>query len=117
MSSTDTKQQIEQAVSRLQQELPALGELQLVVRLELRGRGDAQVWRVEVPGPKLDKDPAGDARIHITIPRSNFNELASEGRLNNWVDAFERGHIKVSGDQSVVSLLGKVIERRMARTG
>ena len=62
--------------------MPALKQLKLVVRLELRARGgDAPIWRVEVPGPKIDRDPAGDARLDVSVARSHFNELAAEGRL------------------------------------
>jgi hypothetical protein len=32
------------------------------------------------------------------------------------VDAYDRGHIRVSGDASVVKLLGNVIERQLARS-
>ena len=30
--------------------MPALDKLKLVIELELRGRGDIQLFRVEVPG-------------------------------------------------------------------
>jgi hypothetical protein len=115
VSATDTKALIAQAVERLQAEVPALGQLKLVARLELRARGgDAPIWRVEVPGPKISKDPAGDARIDVSVARSHFNELAREGRLRHWAEAYEHGHVKVSGDSAVVKLLGNVIERRLA---
>jgi hypothetical protein len=116
MSSTETKALIARAIERLQEELPALGQLKLVVKLELRARGgDAPIWRVEVPGPKIDRDPAGDARLEVTVSRPQFNELADEGRLRDWADAYDRGHVRVSGDSSVVKLLGNVIERQLAR--
>ena len=115
MSSADTRTLIRQAVERFQDELPALKQLKLVVNLELRARGDVPVWRVEVPGPKIDKEPAGDARIDISVARSHFNELATDGRLKDWVDAYENGHVRVSGDPAVTKLIGSVIQRRMAR--
>jgi hypothetical protein len=115
LSASDTKALIAQAVERLQQEVPALGQLKLVARLELRARGgDAPIWRVEVPGPKISKDPAGDARIDVSVARSHFNELAKDGRLRHWAEAYEHGHVKVSGDSAVIKLLGNVIERRLA---
>ena len=116
MSSGDTKTLIKQAVEHLQDELPALRQLKLVIRLELRARGDVPIWRVEVPGPKIDKDPAGDARIDVSVSRSHFNELAAEGRLKHWVDAYEHGHVRVSGDPAVTKLIGNVIQRQLART-
>ena len=98
MSSGDTKALIKQAVENLQEEVPSLKQLKLVIRLELRARGDVPIWRVEVPGPKIDKEPAGDARVDVSVSRSHFNELAAEGRLKDWVDAYEHGHVRVSGD-------------------
>ena len=115
MSSGDTRTLIEQAIRRLGDELPALRQLKLVLRLELRARGDVPIWRVELPGPKVAKDPAGDARVDISVSRPEFNELASEGTLRDWVDAYERGHVSVSGDQAVVKLVGNVIARQLAR--
>jgi hypothetical protein len=116
VSSTDTKRLITQAVARLQDELPALRKLQIVIRLELRAHGgDAPIWRVELPGPKIDRDPAADARVDVSIARSHFNELAAEGQLQHWVSAYETGAVKVTGDRAVLALLGNVIQRRRAR--
>jgi hypothetical protein len=116
MSASDTKLLIAKAVERFREELPALRTLQLVARLELRARGgDAPIWRVELPGPKVDRDPAGDARIDVSVARPRFNELAEEGRLEDWVRAYERGEVKVTGDRAVVTLLGNVIQRQRAR--
>jgi hypothetical protein len=116
VSATETKALIAQAVERLQQEVPSLAQLKLVVRLELRARGtDVPIWRVEVPGPKIDRDPAGDARVEVSVARSHFNELAQDGRLHHWADAYHRGHVNISGDQAVVKLLGNVFERQLSR--
>jgi hypothetical protein len=115
VSSGDTRALIRQAVERLQEEVPALKQLKLVIRLELRSHGDVPIWRVEVPGPKIDKDPAGDARVDVSVARSHFNELASEGRLKHWVDAYDRGHVRVSGDPAITKLIGAVIQRQQAR--
>jgi hypothetical protein len=117
MASGDTRSLIRQAVERLQEEVPALRQLTLVIRLELRARGtDVPIWRVEVPGPQISRDPAGDARIDVSVARSHFNELAAEGRLRHWADAYERGYVRVSGDAAVTKLLGNVIQRQLART-
>jgi hypothetical protein len=112
----DTRSLIRGAIERLQEEVPALRQLKLVARVELRARGgDVPIWRVEVPGPKIDRDPAGDARIDISMARSHFNELATDGRLRDWVEAYEHGHVRVSGDAAVVKLLGNVIQRQRSR--
>ena len=117
MSAADTKQLIRQAVERLVADVPAIGRLKLVIRLELAARGgDAPIWRVEVPGPKIERDPAGDARLDVTVQRQWFNELAAEGTLRQWARAHEQGHVKVTGDSSVVKLLGSVMERQLVRT-
>ncbi len=117
VSAAETKALIARAVGRLSEELPALRQLKLVAKLELRAHGkDAPIWRVEVPGPKIDRHPAGDARLEISLPRSHFNELAKDGKLKHWVDAYERGHVKVSGEPAVVKLLGNVIARQQARS-
>jgi hypothetical protein len=117
MASTDTRSLIRQAVERLQDEVPALKQLKLVIRLELRARGtDVPIWRVEVPGPEISRDPAGDARIDVSVARSHFNELAADGRLRHWAEAYERGFVRVSGDAAVTKLLGNVIQRQLART-
>ena len=53
-----TPELIETAIERFQAEVPALAKLKLVFELELRGRGDVQMFRVELPGPKITKSVA-----------------------------------------------------------
>ena len=116
MSSADTKGLIGVAIERLTAEVPALGKLKLVLRLELPAHGgDAPIWRVELPGPIIQRDPAGDGRLDVVVQRRHFNKLASEGRLRDWAQAYERGAVKVTGDRAVIELLGNVIERQLTR--
>ena len=116
MSAADTKALIATAVERLLEAVPALGQLKLVIRLQLEAKGaDAPIWRVELPGPKIDRDPAGDARLDVTVQRQHFNRLAEEGTLSEWARAYEKGHVKVSGDPGIVKLLGSVIAKQLAR--
>jgi hypothetical protein len=118
VSSQETKALIAQAIQRLSDEVPSLRQLKLVVKLQLPARGaGAPVWRVELPGPKIDRDPAADARVEVSIPRSHFNELARDGKVRHWVEAYEHGHVKVAGDPGVVKLIGNVIGRQQARAG
>src|SRR6202008_2723249 len=83
-SPSDTKTLIETAVKRFLDEVPALAPLKLVAQLELRGRGDIQHYRVEMPGPKVTKGVAGDAKVTLEVPRSHFNELATKGQVRDW---------------------------------
>jgi hypothetical protein len=115
MSSQDTRSLISQAIERFSAEVPALKQLKLVIRLELRARGGDPMWRVELPGPKISKDPGADARVDISIGRPEFNELAAKGHLKDWAKAYERGHVRVSGDAGVIKLVGQVVQRQMAR--
>jgi hypothetical protein len=117
VSATDTKALIADAIERLATEVPSLRQLKLVIRLELPSRGgDAPIWRVEVPGPKVDRDPAGDSRLSVIVQRQQFNELAREGTLRQWTKAYEQGHVKVTGDSAVVKLLASVVQRQLVRT-
>ena len=106
---------IRTAIERFQAEVPALQKLKLTFGLELRGRGDVQLYRVEVPGPKITKDLAQDERVLVEIDRSQFNELAERGTLKSYRKAFETGHIKVVGDSNVKKLIAQVVERQEQR--
>jgi hypothetical protein len=116
MSSEDTRTLIAHAIDRFTAEVPALKNLKLVLRLELRARGgDVPIWRVELPGPKITKDPPADARVDVSIGRPEFNQLATKGRLKDWATAYQRGQLRVSGDAGVIRLVGQVVQRQMAR--
>ena len=110
-----TPQLIESAIKRLQTEVPALAQLKLVFGLALRGRGDVQEFRVELPGPKITKGYAEDGRVHVEIDRAQFNALAEKGTTGSYRKAYGTGHIKVSGDPNVSKLVGQVIERHDER--
>jgi hypothetical protein len=96
--------------------VPALAPLKLVAGLELRGRGDLQMYRVELPGPKVSKDIAADARVRIAVPRSHFNELATKGRVKDWREAFQKGDAKATGVEQVLKLIVNVVERQEERS-
>ena len=115
MAGADTRSVIETAIRRFLEEVPALANLKLVVGLELRGRGDVQLYRVQLPGPKISKDVAGDARVRLSVARSHFNELAAEGRVKHWREAFEHGHAKAEGSPEILKLIANVVERQQER--
>lgn len=104
------------AVERFQAEVPALQKLKLVFGLELKGRGDIQLYRVELPGPKISKDLAQDERVLVEIDRPQFNELAERGTLKSYRKAVETGHIKATGDSNVKKLVAQVVERQEQRS-
>lgn len=110
-----TSELILTAVERFQAEVPALQKLKLVFGLELRGRGDVQLYRVELPGPTISKDLAQDERVLVQIDRPQFNELAERGTLKSYRRAVETGHIKASGDSNVKKLVAQVVERQEQR--
>ena len=110
-----TQDLIKTAIERFQAEVPALGQLKLVFELELRGRGDVQMFRVEVPGPKISKGSTQDARVTVAIPRSDFNELATEGQVSDYIAAVENGHIRATGDSNIQKLIAQVVQRHEQR--
>jgi hypothetical protein len=116
MSTADTKVLIEEGISNFQKEVPALAKLKLVMELELRGRGDIQLFRVEVPGPKITRDIASDAKVRLSVPRQHFNELAREGTIRHWREAFESGTVRATGPTEILRLIASVVEKQEERT-
>src|SRR3954467_13468802 len=110
-----TPELIATAVNRFQEEVPALGKLKLVFGLELKAKHDVQLYRVELPGPKISKDLAQDERILVEIDRPDFNELAEKGTLKSYRRAVETGHIKAAGDSIVLKLIAQVGEKQTLR--
>ena len=111
-----TSDLIKTAVERFQAEVPAMQKLRLVFGLELKARHDIQLYRVELPGPKISKDLAQDERVLVQIDRPQFNELAEGGTLKSYRKAYETGHIKASGDSNVLKLIAQVVERQEQRS-
>ncbi|MBS1880700.1 MAG: hypothetical protein JST31_14410 [Actinobacteria bacterium] len=110
-----TSDLIRTAVERFQAEVPALQKLKLVFGLELKAKHDIQLYRVELPGPKISKDLAQDERVLVQIDRPQFNELAEKGTIGSYRRAYETGHIKASGDSNVLKLIAQVVEKQEAR--
>jgi hypothetical protein len=116
MATADTKAQIEAALASFQKEVPALARLKLVFELELRGRGDIQLFRVEVPGPRITRDIASDAKVRLSIPRTEFNELSKDGSIRHWRESFETGHVKATGPPEILKLIQSVVLKQEERT-
>jgi hypothetical protein len=114
--AADTKTLIETAVNRFLEEVPALQPLKLVAGLELRGGRDVQIYRVELPGPKVSKDIPADAKVTLAMNRAQFNELATKGHIRDWRAAFEHGDVKATGIDQVLKLIVNVVERQEERS-
>jgi hypothetical protein len=95
--------------------VPALANLKLVAGLELRARGEPQMYRVEVPGPKVTKGFAADSKVNISVSRSRFNELA-KGHISDWREAFEHGDAQATGIEQVMKLIVNGVERQEERS-
>jgi hypothetical protein len=111
----DAKTLIEQATKHFLAEVPALEPIKLVVGVELRGRGDTQQFRLEMPGVKVTKGPAGDARLRVDMRREFFNVMAAEGKVPDWIEAFTYGQAKASGPEQFLKLIVNVVERQQER--
>lgn len=115
MSTDDAKTLIETAISRFLGEVPALAPLKLIFAVELRGRGDVQMYRVELPGPKITKGIAPDARVRVEMPRAFFNIMAKEAELADWREAFMYGKAKATGVDQIIKLIVHVVEKQEER--
>ena len=111
----DAKALIELATRRFIEEVPALEPIKLVVAVDLRGRGDVQQYRLEMPGIKVSKGDAAGARIRVDMRREFFNVMAKEGKVPDWVEAFTYGQAKASGPEQFTKLIANVVERQQER--
>jgi hypothetical protein len=118
-SAEDAKTLIEIAVERFIEEVPALAPLKLVFAVELRGRGDVQLYRVELRGKdepmQVTKGIAEDARVRIEMPRSFFNVMAKEAHIADWREAFLYGKAKATGVDQILKLIVHVVEKQEER--
>jgi len=116
MSNTDTKHLIEVALESFVKEVPALQKLKLEFALELKGRGDIQLFLISVPGPSVKKVELAETSIRLKLPRSHFNELAKDGKIKHWREAFENGYATVEGQSEIIELVKKVVQRQESRS-
>jgi hypothetical protein len=111
----DAKSLIELATRHFVGEVPALEPIKLVVGVELKGRGDVQHFRLEMPEMKVTKGPAADARVRVDMRREFFNVMAREGKVPDWIEAFTYGQAKASGPDQILRLIINVVERQQER--
>jgi hypothetical protein len=86
-----------------------------VVGVELRGRGDVQHFRLEMPGATVTKGPAEDARLRVDMRREFFNVMAREGKVPDWIEAFSYGQAKATGPEQFLRLIINVVEKQQER--
>ena len=114
----DAKTLIETAIRRFVEEVPALAPLKLVFAVELRGRGDVQMYRVELRGYDdfdVVKGIGEDARVRVEMPRSFFNVMAKEAHIADWREAFTYGQAKATGVDQILKLIAHVVEKQEER--
>ncbi len=111
----DAKELIDVAVRRFLKEVPALEPIKLVVGIELRGRGDVQHFRLQLPDLLITKGPAADARMRVDMRREFFNVMAREAKVPDWIEAFTYGQAKAFGPEQFVKLIVNVVERQQER--
>ena len=111
----DAKALIELATRRFLEEVPALAPMKLVVAVELRGRGDVQHFRLQMPEVAVTKGPATEAHVKVDMRREFFNVMAREGKVPDWIEAFTYGQAKASGPEQFLKLITKVVEAQQER--
>ena len=112
----DAKTLIERAVRSFLEEVPALKPLNLVVGIDLHGRGDTQQFRLQMPDVEVTKDIGADARIRIEMRREFFNAMVEHGaKVPDWREAFLHGQAKATGVDQYMRLIVNVVERQEER--
>ncbi|HEX7297483.1 MAG TPA: hypothetical protein VF257_00665 [Solirubrobacteraceae bacterium] len=112
----DAKILIDRAVRSFLEEVPALKPLNLVVGIDLHGRGDTQQFRLALPDIEVTKDIGADARIRLEMRREFFNAMVEHGaRVADWREAFQHGQAKATGIEQYMRLIVNVVERQEER--
>jgi hypothetical protein len=112
----EAKMLIEQAVRGFLDEVPALKPMKLVLGIDLRGRGDMQQFRVQLPELEVKRDIGADARVRIEMRRDFFNAMVEHGaKVADWREAFERGQARATGVDQYMKLIVNVVEKQEER--
>jgi hypothetical protein len=113
----DAKTLIERATRSILEEVPALKPLKLVVGIDLRGRGDVQQFRLQLPELTVTKDIAADSRVRLDMRRDFFNAMVENGaKVADWREAFTYGQAKATGVDQYMKLIVNVVERQEERS-
>jgi hypothetical protein len=111
----DAKALIEQAARRFVGEVPSLAQLKMIFEVQLRGRGDVQHFRLQMPEVEVSKGPAADAQIRIDTRREFFNVMAAEAKVPDWIEAFTYGKAHANGPEPFLRLIATVVDRHQER--
>ena len=106
---------IEEAVRRFLDEVPALKPMKLVVGVQLRGRGDVQEFRLQLPEIEVTKAVPADAKVRVEMARAFFNEMAKDAKVADWREAFMYGQAKATGPTQILQLIERVVEKQEER--
>jgi hypothetical protein len=118
VNTTDTKTQLQEAGARFIEAVPALAPLKLSVKVDLQAKGDHQLYRLDFPGPAVERDTGSPAMIEVLIMRQDFNDILDpRNGMTQWIEAYDLGKIKISGEGGMVKLVAKVIEKQQRRHG
>jgi hypothetical protein len=111
----DAKALIEQAARRFVGEVTSLAQLKMVFEVQLKGRGDVQHFRLQMPELQVSKGPAADAQIKIDMRREFFNVMAAEAKVPDWIEAFTYGKAHATGPEPFLRLIATVVDRHQER--
>ena len=118
MSQGDTKSQLEEAGQRFIAAVPALAPLALIVNVDLQAKGDHQIYTLTFPGPSVEKSNGSPAMVEVLVMRQDFNDIIDPRKgMTEWIEAYDQGKIKISGEGGMVKLVAKVIEKQQRRHG
>ncbi len=114
--SDDARPLIANAARSIIEEVPALKPLKLVVGIDMRGRGDVQMFRLEMPSMEVTKDIATDAKIRVDMQRAFFNSMVEhDAKVADWREAFMYGQAKATGNPQFLKLIATVVEKQEER--
>jgi len=115
MSNADSRTAVEVALKQLLEHVPALKRMKIVAAAEVQGGRDIQLIRVQMPGPKVTKAVAPDARVTVSIRRDLLNEMNDLNDLQAWVRAWDHGKFRASGVEEYIKLIGQVVSKTAAK--
>ena len=53
--------------------------------------------------------------VRVEVPRAFFNEMAKDGRVADWREAFMYGQAKATGPTQILQLIERVVDKQEER--